>query len=167
MRESLGSSLLLSLVIFVAGVIMAVFVSILTYSKAYRVKNSIVEIVENAETYDTAVANAINANLKEYGYDAALPKRCLGIQTKISSSGKFVSDNLNSSLFVNDPGYNYCIFKVCDHFDIVGGVEKCESGESFYYVIVTFSQFNIPVLNEVLSVPVQGETKKMGKIYDY
>ena len=45
MRESLGGSMLLNLVVIFTGLIIIFFVGILSYSKAYRVKNRIVEII--------------------------------------------------------------------------------------------------------------------------
>ena len=56
MRESLGGSMLLNLVVIFTGLIIIFFVGILSYSKAYRVKNRIVEIIEKYGTYEKIVS---------------------------------------------------------------------------------------------------------------
>ena len=69
MRSAIGNSLLLSVVIIIASAVMLLFVSILSYSKAYRVKNRIIEIIERHGYFeDDTVKNEISSYLKDVGY---------------------------------------------------------------------------------------------------
>ena len=68
MRGALGNSLLLSIILTFVGAIVIFFVSILSYSKAYKAKNRIIEVIEKYETYDQNVKEEVNVSLAEMGY---------------------------------------------------------------------------------------------------
>lgn len=165
MRESLGGSMLLNLVIIFAGLVIVFFISILSYSKAYRVKNRIVEIIEKYDTYvelsgssnANLVTEEINPDLKNAGYDASDPTRCTNIRKRLidNSNGKYNAKDLSNNK--NIYGYNYCVFEVTNSVNKTGK----------HYVVVTFIRFEIPIIGDVLTFPVYGETKILGKTYDY
>jgi len=164
MRDSIGGSMLLNLVIIFAGLIIVLFISILSYSKAYRIKNRIVEIIEKYEVYnhtnDNVVNDAVdelNPDLMSAGYDASMPSRCANIRNRLISNenGKYYDADLSANL--NTYGYNYCVFEV----------NKSINSTGKHYVVVTFIRFEVPIIGDVLTFPVYGETKTLGKVYDY
>lgn len=155
MREAVGGSLLMNLVVIFTGIVIIFFVGILTYSKAYRVKNRIVEIIEKYGTYDVQVANEINPDLKAAGYNTANSTKCEDIRTRLENE-KY-GENL-SAKNLNEYGYNYCVFEVT-------GNSVNEDGK--YYVVVAFVHFEFPVIGDILTIPVYSETKILGKTYDY
>ena len=160
MREAIGGSLLLNLVIIFASIIILFFISILSYSKAYRVKNRIIEITEKYGVYDSQVANEINSDLSAAGYDVSSPTKCSDIRERLisekypneASGEERLSGNLNSY------GYNYCVFEILNN-------SVNETGT--YYVVVTFVKFEFPIIGDMLTIPVYSETKMLGKTYDY
>ena len=113
MRESLGGSMLLNLVVIFTGLIIIFFVGILSYSKAYRVKNRIVEIIEKYGTYEkidsstntNIVTDELNNDLKAAGYETSLSKKCDTIRTRL------VNEKYDSSLSQNI-NKNYALFIV-------------------------------------------------------
>lgn len=158
MREAVGGSLLMNLVVIFVGIIIIFFVGILTYSKAYRVKNRIVEIVEKYGNYNNLVVNEISSDLKAAGYNASKPTKCSDIRNNLinGETAKYKKDNLSGNL--NKSGYNYCVFEVTDN-------SLNENGK--YYVVVTFVHFEFPVIGDLLTIPVYSETKILGKTYNY
>lgn len=171
MRESLGGSMLLNLVVIFASLIIVVFVGILSYSKAYKIKNRIIEMIEKYGIYeakknsleDTYVELEINPDLSAAGYDVSTPTRCESIKSRILSekvdeSKTILEDNLNNH------GYNYCVFKYCDKES--DDEQKCDNKASTY-IVVTFIRFEVPIIADVLTFPVYGETKILGKDYSY
>lgn len=161
MRESLGGSMLLNLVIIFAGLVIIFFISILSYSKAYRVKNRIVEIIEKYGVYEKIDANGeniiteeLNADLSAAGYETSLPKKCDKIRTRLVNEkyGEGLSSNLNKKY-----GYDYCVFEM----------KNSENSTGKYYVVVTFIHFEVPIIGDFLTLPVYGETKILGKTYNY
>ena len=152
MKESIGGSLLLNLVIIFIGLVTVFFVSILSYSKAYRVKNRIIEIIEKHEKYDSNVSLTVNPDLKNMGYNASNPTRCDNIRERLITEKydeSILSENKNNN-------YNYCVYKVDNN-----------AMNGYYYVVVTFIRFEVPIIGDVLTFPVYGETKILGKEYNY
>lgn len=155
MRESIGGSMLLYIVLIFVVVVMLLFSSILTYSKAYKIKNRIIEIIEKYENYGKEMAEGeINSDLATSGYNASDPDKCDKVyETLTSSEGKYNEEKLETN--INNYGYNYCVFKAND-------VDK-----QYYYVVVTFVEFQMPIIGDALTFPVYGETKILGKSYKY
>ena len=172
MRESIGGSMLLNLVIIFAGLVIVFFIGILSYSKAYRVKNRIIEIIEKYDTYIkldgpnnlNSVTQEINSDLSIAGYNTSYPSKCDSIRTNLVTGEKAKYDDSKLSQNLNTYGYNYCVFEVCNTKDSTG---KCIDNAGKYYVVVTFIQFEIPVIEDVLTFPVYGETKILEKKYNY
>lgn len=167
MKNSLGGSMLFNLVLIFAGVIVILFIGILSYSKAYKVKNRIVEIIEKYENYehiDDNIVNdtvdEINPDLNMIGYDSSNGIKCDDIRDNLVNS-KYSSNKLSENL--NNYGYNYCVFEMCER-DSSGACVK-QAGK--YYVVVTFIEFELPVISNVLTLPIYGETKILDKTYDY
>lgn len=178
MNESVGNSLLLYLVVFFVGVVMLFYVGIISYSKAYRVKDNIIEIIEKNGVYrkdavvkilDKDVAFSltsepeIDESLKQSGYSIVSASK-LDSLCNSGSVLKHMRGILGSSATienlhkVSQSGYNYCIFEVNN---------KSAFSDSSYYVVVTFVHFDFPVIGDRLNIPVYGETKVLGKNYDY
>ena len=149
MREAIGNSLLLNLVIIFAGIVILFFIGIISYSKAYRVKNRIIEIIEKSETYDYN-SSEIAESLRNAGYTLS-PKKCEKTQNHLNKIGLSVDaekDNMNKS------DYNYCVYKV-------------ETKSTYHYIVATFVHFDFPLIGEMMNLPVYGETKTLGRNYNY
>jgi len=147
MRDAVGGSILLNLVVIFTSIVILFFAGILTYSKAYKVKNKIIEIVERTDgDIDDNVLREINAELKNVGYkvigEAPDDDKCS------ADSSRGGCTNLNTSTF------NYCI---CEH-----GMTDAKVFE-----VITYVQFEFPVIGDLLTFPVKGETKVLGKNYNY
>jgi len=152
-KDAIGGSLLLNLVVIFASVIILFFAGILAYSKAYKVKNKIIEIIESHDgkidtdsdnKMDDLVLQEIRTELTRVGYlVSANSARC----SRDSSRGSCV--NLNTDNF------NYC---VC---------EQTATSEGTTYEVITYVHFAFPVIGDMLTFPVKGETKGLGKSYDY
>lgn len=161
MRESIGGSMLLYLVIIFVTVVMLLFSSILTYSKAYKIKNRIIEIIEKYESYESFNSNnennvteELNLDLRDAGYNVANPAKCDNIKNNLTTGTNAKYKNLSDNK--NIYGYNYCVFEVLDNLN-----------DGQYYVVVTFVEFQFPIIGDVLTFPVYGETKILGRNYNY
>lgn len=143
MREAIGSSLLLSIVVVFVSLIILFFVSVLSYTKAYKVKNKIIDVIERYETYNTTVETEIKSTLSEMGYQ--------------------LGDCKSNQNDLNESGYKYCVYKVCEGTTNRKG--KCEG--AYYYKVTTYIQFYFPIIGELYNPPVYGETRILGKDYNY
>ena len=153
MRESLGGSLLLYIVLFFIGLIILFFAAIMSYAKAYRVKNRIINYLENANTRNLYDLNTgINEELQNIGYSYGRKNKC-----------NFSNEKCNKDLNQEAHGggqYDFCYCRVRlsdDNLD-----------EGYYYEVITFTEFEFPIIKSVIRSSVHGETKILGKTYkDY
>lgn len=144
MRDAVGGSLLLNLVVIFVSLVILFFVSILSYSKAYRIKNHIIEVIEKYEKYDEDTALAMQSYLQDSGYMTA-------------NYTKLKNECGDSSLTVTTsftPGYLYCVYN-----------KPVSQGKM--YEVVTYINFNFPIIGDLLTFRVRGETKILGKEYNY
>lgn len=141
MNEAVGNSSLFYIVIFIVGIVMLIVVSSVSYSKAYRVKNRIIQSIENEGEY---VADTISTDLKTIGYQTNLKSPCDDITVK----EKTYSNQ-------NKTTYKYCVYRI----DLDDG--------KYYYKVTTYMHFDFPIIGNFIETPVHGETKIMGQTYDY
>lgn len=160
MKDAIGGSLLLNLVVIFTSIIILFFAGILAYSKAYKVKNKIIEIIEghngqitdiaNSNLIDAGVLDEITTELTETGYfvsSASIDERNARCERDTSRDH---CTNLNTSNF------NYCI---CEQSSAI------DAGKS--YEVITYVHFSFPVIGDLLTFPVKGETRVLGKEYHY
>jgi uncharacterized protein (UPF0333 family) len=140
-KDAVGGSLLLNMVVLFTSIVILFFAGIMAYSKAYKAKNKIIEVIEGYEKYDSNVAKTINEDLRLAGYRNAN-------NTQINQ--KCETGNLNIY------GYYYCVYR-----------DDSPSGDSYSYKVVTYVHFDFPVIGNMLVFPVKGETKILGKVYNY
>ena len=141
MRESIGHALLLFLIVTFIGVIGLVFAESINYSKAYKLKNRIVNIIEEHGGYTTSAQEEINEILSDVGYQVnrgnpKCQRRSGAIDVYPTAFRK--------------GGFNYCVVK----YDDSKGRE--------YYGVTTFMKFDFPFVGGFMEFPVYGETKTFG-----
>lgn len=90
MREAIGGSQLFYIVIIIVSAVIILFTSALVYSKAYKAKNRIVEIIENNDGY-AGSEDAIKDSLAQIGY-------------QIGTCPKNAENNTS--------GYKYCVEEI-------------------------------------------------------
>ncbi len=132
MKEAFGSTFMIYvLLIFLAVYITFVAVA-LNYAKAFRVKNSVIDIIEQNEGVDlednSGTIGKINARLRDYSYNV---------------------NGINGDSYTGYKCYElgYCIKEQSD--DIKGN----------YYKVITFVKLEIPFMNLGFTIPIRGETR--------
>ena len=146
MRESIGNSFIFYFVIIFFALFILFFVGALSYTKAFKVKNRIVDIIENNDgLINNAVESEIDKNLGEMGYRIDPRANCKNQRFENDSSYKKVEKTTGSS-------YRYCIY------------EKTIKDKGKYYAVVAYMYFEVPLIGANLEFPVFGETKVFTKI---
>lgn len=146
MREATGNALLTMIVAATIAIILTFFVGTLSYSKSYKIKNYIIDQIEENYGWDSKLAENIDEYLKDAGYN--------------------VRDNLNCDSYIptncktiqNNSSYNYCIY-------------QCDEASYRYFKVLTFMKFEFPVISDTLKLNVWGQTKNFyvsgGEIIPY
>lgn len=139
MREAIGNSFIFYFVIVFFALFILFFVGALSYTKAFKVKNRIIDVIENNDgVINNKVEKEINANLGEMGYRISKNSKC---ETKGRFSGYTEIPKSTTA------SYRYCIY------------QKNVNKKGKYYAVVAYMYFEIPIIGAKLEFPVFGETK--------
>ena len=139
MKESIANSMIFYIVITFVAILIGILATSISYSKAFKIKNRIIEMIENHTTYDNVLEQEINEMLGTLGYrvNQNSVNNCPDIT---DSDGNVIAEPINGSSY-----YRYCVYKY-----------NTERG--IYYGVTTYMYFDIPLVEEVM-IPVYGETK--------
>ena len=130
MKEAFGGTWIMGFVVLFIVLFSAYLAVSVNYTRAFKVKNKIVNIIEENEGFNTRSKDKINSYLKEIGYQT----------TQINSSRcPEGSDTYQQG--------GYCVYKV-----------NANNGGK-YWKVTTFIKFEIPIISLKLTIPINGETK--------
>ena len=156
MKESVGYTVTLNIIIIFIVIVFAFLSAALIYFKSNKVSNVITETIEKYEGYNSVSENEINVKIISIGYNRK-SVNCTNYRNKIDTKLKDTNvDNgeCGTSLTSGDDGY--CVF-LCS--------EKNTDGEWYYYYkISTNMMINIPIINDILDVPIFSNTNRL---YNY
>lgn len=139
MKAATGNAMLMNIIIVFLVIVMALLVTSISYTKAFRIKNRIVDIIEYYDgDFDDVgtkanITNEINNSLSSVGYRLSGSKKCKEIDNK-----KAIELASN---------YQVCIYEYDD------------STRGKYYKVIAYMYFDVPVVGGILNIPVSGETK--------
>ncbi len=146
MKEAIANANVFNLMIVFIVILMAFFVGSLGYSKAFKVKDFIINEIEREEEYNDSMGEEIDKTLSEIGYRVSKSdiNRCESVKnTEFAGNLKGVDVvNKNSK-------YEYCVFKISTN----SGARS-----SYRYRVIAYMYFDIPIINNLLKIPVKGET---------
>lgn len=161
MREAVGSAFLVNLILVFIGVISALLVGSISYSKAYKVKNRILYVIEKYDGFDDTARKELASSLRSVGYKISSGDNssCESIYRKKLGSS-FKRENLLHGVNDGVKDFDYCVYKyTCDE---TGG----SSCVATYYGVTSFMHFDIPLIGGMLEFPVNGETSLVYDVID-
>lgn len=148
MKESIGYTVTLNIVIIFITIVFA-FISItVVYFKSNKVSNIITNVIEKREGYYEITKTEINTNLEGLGY-ARKPVNCEKYHNAIRGSERDSCESLA------DGKNGYCVFYCTEKFN-----GQCY----YYYKISTNLMINMPIINSILDIPIFSNTNRL---YDF
>lgn len=154
MREAIGGTWLFGLVITFI-VFFASFLAIsINYSKAFHVKNNVVDIISKYEGNNPCARKKIASYLKTEGY--LVPGSCPKKNAKVNgvvNSYDYVGYNLDGTEVSSGSKAYYCISK--DSTDNNTVIDK-----KFYRVVIFF-KIDLPVVGDITTFNIKGETESI------
>lgn len=140
MREATGNALLTMMITSIIAVIMMFFVGSISYSKSYKLKNYIINEIEENGGWDPTLQVSVDAYMKDAGYNVRKDVNKCNTLRNIDFD-KCKSVNINST-------YDYCVY----------GCDEITKNVYSYYKVVTFMKFEFPVIGDIVKFEVKGET---------
>lgn len=149
MKESIGYTVTLNIVITFIIILFAFLSAALVYFKSNKVSNAMTSTIEKYEGYNTYAKKEIKIKLTSLGYNKT-NVNCTNYYNRI---GRKERSNCSSSLTDGKDGY--CVFICREMFD----------GEWYYYYKTsTNMMINVPIINNLLNIPIFSNTNRL---YDF
>lgn len=144
MRSAIGNTFILNLILIFIGIMMIIYVGGIAYNKGFKIRNRIIDIIEENGGYTASAKSAIAYDLTSVGYKVVTnnPYECSDRQY-----GTVVHDRVTGS-------YDYCVYEFPDGSGANRGT---------YYGVTVFISFDIPIVSETVKIPIYGEGRV---IYD-
>ena len=146
MKESIKTAIIVGIIITIIGLIELVLFASFAYSRAFKIKGRIVDIIEEEAGYNETVKDKIDSEVAKIGYR---------LTEYGNNSCPTLEDDSEKYELVNQiSNYNYCIYRTKESNE--------DKGIGYYYTVVTYMYFDTPMLS--FSFPIRGQTKTM---YNY
>lgn len=144
MREAIGQALFINIILVFVIIFIVLFASSTNYTKAFKVKNKIISIIEENNGYNNTARDQINTYLGNISYRIS--------QTSCNNNDKHYK-NSDSVLINTDSNYKYCVEKV---------TTTKEGTEQTFYGVTAYMYYEIPIISSMVEIPIYGETKTIG-----
>lgn len=141
MREVTGSTWTFQIILIFILIFACFLTLVLSYSKAYRIKNRLLTVVEKYEGFTDESTEVIHSFMVSQGYKtkSSCPDGWIGARDIYSSAPQYDENETND---------NYYCFK--ENYD--------SDSKKIYYNIIVFYRFNLPVIGDVMTYRIEGET---------
>jgi len=147
MKEAISNAMIFNLIIVFVVILIMLFIGSLSYSKAFKVKNRIVEEIEKDEDYTEKTVEDINNWISSEGVGYRLKSTTVSHNCPDQDDGVLVSDGTGSN------PYDYCVYEynTCSK---KSDTYKCGR----YYRVIAYMYFDFPIIGDLIRIPVRGET---------
>lgn len=140
MREGIGSAFVYTIVIVIVGIIILLIVGSIGYSKAFKVNQRIIDIIEANDGYNDIAEMEVSAALSNIGYKI------------ISNADRSCPNISNAEIILSKLNYDYCVYRHTDN----------KRGD--YYTVITYMYFDFPVIGDYVKLKVSNQTKTLNLI---
>lgn len=159
MRQTIGGTWIFQLVLIFTLIFASYIALTINYSKSFRVKNEVLSLIEKNQGFTESGIKLINNYLSQSGY------RTMGsckLQNDVVVFGVTSLDaNSASSNVERAQGgkkYYYCFSKYTNYHTYFT--------TRAYYKVTLFFRFDIPVLGDLSTFDVDGQTSEIDATYD-
>lgn len=151
MKESINTAIIVGIVVTIVGLIELVLFASFAYSRAFKIKGRIVDMIEEKVTFSSGITDdfiaLVDSEIGKIGYKI----NQMGVNSCPDLNVNEYSDKYNLVNGVSN--YNYCIYQTRENND---------KGEGYYYTVVSYMYFDTPLIS--FKIPIKGQTKT---IYNY
>ncbi|MCH5167339.1 MAG: hypothetical protein J1F35_05540 [Erysipelotrichales bacterium] len=148
MKNSISGLWLFAMVIVFMMILIAYVAISINYSNAYKLKTAMVTKIEQYDGWNSLSKRELDNMLYSSGY------RQTGYCKKPDDGSKYIGV-LNGNVTVNPVTMqNYCIYRTKRS-------ERNGAEEKYYYHVTVFFGFNLPVLGDIYTFKISGETAEI------
>lgn len=148
MRSSIGTALLSNIIIVFLVVMITFLVGALSYTKAYRIKNNVINLIEREKGFN---ATKVDEMLSEIGYRVVDNTGVTCEDVRSGAKGPYEPGYLVSGNTMKK--YRYCVYRYT--------FPQPDGTNAYVYSVTTYMYFDIPLIGSMLEFPIRGETKTL------
>jgi len=157
MRESIGATSIFALCLTFIMLFTAYLAISVNYAKAFRIKNQVITMIEENNGKAKSIEKDISDYLVSEAYTAT--KQCPSPRTYTDNATGSISSGWNRIIalnYMNDasPKKNICVYRM----EIDNRNDDIDS-TTVYYKVVTFFKFDLPMVGDITTFSVSGDTK--------
>lgn len=165
MKESIGYTVSLNIMIVFITIAITFLCVALIYFKSNKVSNIITSEIEKYEGYGTTTILEISRGLGTIGYGShSIEAKCRQENNVNDAAAVSGTCSLLGNEFDNAQGQQgYCVY-ICyeeDSFSYDDTGKRIYTGEYYYYKIRTNMMLSIPILNNIVDIPVYSNTNRL------
>jgi len=154
MREAIGGTWLFGLVLTFI-VFFASFLAVsINYSKAFNVKNNIVDLIGKYEGNNNCAREKINDYLRDVGY--LVPGKCPeknAIVAGVINPYDYIGYDINGNQVSSGQEAHYCISS--------DAVDDNVTLEKKFYRVIVFFKLDLPLVGDLTTFKIKGETESI------
>lgn len=160
MKGAIGNALIMNLVITFIVIFYMLLISSMAYSKAYRVKNYLLNAildVENTYNHDHL--------LTQYTTDSVRKELKKSVDEYLSKVGYILNDGTSSCPNKMDQNYFLRVgddigyYKYCVYYRLTNVTDSDVFDYNYSYMVLAYMKFDFPVVGDFIKIPITGETK--------
>ncbi len=160
MRDAIGGTLTIQIIIIFLIIVNSYLAFTVNYTKAFRVKNQIISIIEKNEGLTDQARKEIEEYMDKVSYSASYMNSCSSLSRDASQGEGKEWKSMTHQGGAKTSIYCYAINKQ----DATGGVDEGTTYAGSYYSVATFVDINIPILKTFFGeiatkFAIKGETK--------
>ena len=162
MRQGVGETLTYNMIIIFIIIVFGILAATMTYYKAFKVNNRILDSIEKFEGYNTLARDEIKGTLQNIGYAVNKTDEC-PVRNGLVAETK-------------DPSYLYCVYYHNDetaytsgkYSSIMGQDKKDGKGQPRYYnySVVTYIYVDLPIAGS-FKIPVHTKGERIFHFTDF
>ena len=162
MKTAIGSISLFQIVIVFLLLFAGIMCLTINHSKAFSVKDQIINIIETEGTIDQETIDKITAFINEAGYriEGNCPNDDNNKYQAYARDGKEASTN-NAAYCLKEINvadyYNDSLKELCKNNACI--TTSGDYPEIVYYEVIVFYQLDIPLLKDAINLKLEGSTK--------
>ncbi len=154
MKEAVGGVSLFTIVI-VFVILFTGYVSLsINYSKAYNVKNELINIIRNQGGVCTSDTASLNDNCYNFGEQISDYFKETNYRARGKCSDGFVGYTKNGELATGNAGAAFCVRGIPAN-------GNSELPNALYYQVQVFWQLDIPIFSSIFNFRINGETARV------
>jgi len=149
MKESMGLTVTINIVVVFLAVAFVFIIGIVTYNRAHKAASLIIKELEKYEGYNDLAIPKINQDLSNVGYIRGDSSGCKETRTSYRIEGQLVA--------TGDEEYKYCIY----WFDYDESEANKKENKHYSYGVVTYMNFDFNMFGIKLQIPVYAKTTRI------